>query len=316
MPAPVVLGPQYPNPNVPEALAASGADPGPVAVISAGWRHEELETGPMEAAIGRPCEVLPLYAWFEDVQQALPSLAERYRERQDRVQRYSELYLVRLGAALGAVHQLLEERARDPEIVDPELQKAVEDVRRIDADLMARWTFLDDAFPELARPWEEGLVRARHRQAAEMLENAPAILVPGGHVAVLVNRLAFFGMQSLLQRAIDRGIPLITWSAGAMALSERVVLFYDDPPQGPGDPEVLGPGLGILKGVVPFPHAKRRLRLDDRQRVTEIAYRFAPDQCLTLENGAWLEIGGDGIVSRGESDASRRFCLDGSLEAL
>jgi hypothetical protein len=316
MPAPVVLGPQYPNPNVPAALAASDAAPGPVAVVSAGWRHEELETGPMEAAIGRPCKVIPLYAWFDDVQQALPQLAERYRDRQDRVQRYSELYLIRLGAALAAVHQLLVERERDPDVVDPELARAVEDVRRIDADLMARWTRLDEDYPELARPWEEGLVRARHHQAAEILEEAPAILVPGGHVAVLANRLAFFGFKELLQRAIDRGLPLITWSAGAMALSERVVLFYDDPPQGPGDPEVLGPGLGLLPGFVPFPHARRRLRLDDRKRVAEIAYRFAPDRCVTLENGAWLEMSEDGPLSRGDAGASSLFMPDGTLEAL
>lgn len=315
MPAPVVLGPQYPTPNVPEALAASGAAGGAVVAITAGWRHEELETAAMEQAIGRPCEVLPLYAWFDDVQQALPDLAERYRERQERVQRYSELYLVRLGAALAAVDQLLVEREEDPEVVDPELMRAVEDVRRIDADLLARWTGLDADFPELARPWESGIVRARHHQAAEMLANAPAVLIPGGHVAVLANRLQFFGLKDLLADAIER-VPVIAWSAGAMALSERIVLFYDDPPQGPGDPEVLGPGLGLFRGFVPFPHARRRLRLEDRNRVAQIAYRFTPDRCITLENGAWLELEPQGPVSRGQADTTLEFLTDGTLEPL
>jgi hypothetical protein len=299
---------------VPAAVADVPA--GPVAVVSAGWRHEELETGPMEVAIGRAATVIPLYAWFDDVQQALPRLAERYRDRQDRVQRYSELYLIRLGAALSAVHQLLVERERDPDVVDPELARAVEDVRRIDRDLMERWAHLDEDYPELARPWDDGLVRARHHQAAEILEEAPAILIPGGHVAVLANRLAFFGFRDLLTRAIERGVPVITWSAGAMALSERVVLYYDDPPQGPGDPEVLGPGLGILKRFVPFPHARRRLRLDDRSRVAEIAYRFSPDRCVGLENGAWLEMHAEGPLSKGEPGAAKGFRHDGTLEEL
>ena len=32
--------------------------------------------------------------------------------------------------------------------------------------------------------------------------------------------------------------PVIAWSAGAMALTDRIVLFHDRSPQGPGHPEV------------------------------------------------------------------------------
>jgi hypothetical protein len=46
-------------------------------------------------------------------------------------------------------------------------------------------------------------------------------------VAVLVNRLRLFGLGDLVA---DKTV--FAWSAGAMAVSERVVLFHDDPPQG------------------------------------------------------------------------------------
>ncbi len=313
MRAPVVLGPQYPTPNVAEALAASEVGEGSVVVISAGWRLEEAETGALEAAIGRSCDVLPLYRWFEACMQADPALAARYRARQQRVQRYSELYRVRLEAALQALAQLIALHGDDPELVGPELSRAVDDVRRIDADLIERWASLDRDLPELARPFEHAPVAEYHAAARERLEGAAAVLVPGGHVAVLANRLEFFGLGPLLTDALSRDVPLICWSAGAMALSRRIVLFYDDPPQGPAEPEVLGPGLGLLPGVVFFPHARRRLRLEDQQRLSALSLRFAPERCISLENGAWLSMGPSGLSSRGHPDTASVFGPEGLL---
>ena len=51
--------------------------------------------------------------------------------------------------------------------------------------------------------------------------------------------------------------PVIAWSAGAMALTDRIVLFHDRAPQGPGHPELYGRGLSVLSGVVALPHARR-----------------------------------------------------------
>jgi peptidase E len=107
------------------------------------------------------------------------------------------------------------------------------------------------------------------------------VLVAGGHVAVLLNRLRLFGFAELA-----RGKPIIAWSAGAMALSDRVVLFHDRPPQGAAHAEILEGGLGLIPGVVALPHAHRRLALEDPERVREFAQRFAPARCLTLEHGS------------------------------
>ena len=75
-----------------------------------------------------------------------------------------------------------------------------------------------------------------------------------------------------------------------MALGERIVLFHDSPPQGAGHAEVLRSGLGLYAGIVALPHARRRLKLDDPDRVSLFARRFAPDRCLAFDDGARLDL--------------------------
>ena len=95
-----------------------------------------------------------------------------------------------------------------------------------------------------------------------------------------------------------------------MAVSERVILFHDAPPHGPGNAEVLDAGLGLAAGVVPLPHAHRRLRLDDAERVSLMARRFAPASCNALDDGATL-VRRDGrwVLAPGV----RRLTEDGTL---
>jgi hypothetical protein len=78
-----------------------------------------------------------------------------------------------------------------------------------------------------------------------------------------------------------------------MAVSERIVLFHDSPPQGPGDAEVLDWGMGLCAGVVPLPHASRRLRLDDPLRVALLSRRFSPAHCIPLDAGSRIDWNGE-----------------------
>jgi hypothetical protein len=98
---------------------------------------------------------------------------------------------------------------------------------------------------------------------------------------VLVNRLLLFGLESLIGART-----LFAWSAGAMAVSQRVVLFHDDPPQGQGASEVLDAGLGLVPNLVVFPEPERRLKLDDAVHVGLMARRFAPSRCIALPSRA------------------------------
>jgi hypothetical protein len=173
-------------------------------------------------------------------------------------------------------------------------------LRRVDA---ARGEFFADLRPH-DRP-----VIARHRdQVADMLGEAAALVIAGGHVGVLADVLHLFNLAPVL----GSGGPVIAWSAGAMALTDRIVLFGDRSPQGPGHPEVYGAGLSVLRDVVLLPHARSRLRLEDAARMEVFARRFAPARCVLLDQGTRIELGGDG----GWPPGTRVLAADGHATAL
>jgi hypothetical protein len=64
--------------------------------------------------------------------------------------------------------------------------------------------------------------------------------------------------------------------------------------------------------VVPLPHARARLLLDDTPRMAIFARRFAPARCVLLENGTRLDIGGDGNFPPG----TRMLAGDGHVTTL
>ena len=75
---------------------------------------------------------------------------------------------------------------------------------------------------------------------------------------------------------------VVAWSAGAMVLTERVVLFHDDPPHGAGIAEVLDVGLGLVprRGRAARTRAAGS-RLDDARRVSAASPAASrPATCL------------------------------------
>jgi hypothetical protein len=52
--------------------------------------------------------------------------------------------------------------------------------------------------------------------------------------------------------------------------------------------------LGVVRGLVPLPHMRRRLRVDDPVRMTVMARRFAPARCVVLDDGVRLFLTRDG----------------------
>jgi hypothetical protein len=115
------------------------------------------------------------------------------------------------------------------------------------------------------------------------------MVITGGHVGVLLHLLHVFGLAGVIKP------PVITWSAGAMALSARVVLFGDHAPYGHQDAEFYAAGLGLYDQAVPFPHPRRRLRLADHDRQQLLAAGLAPHPGLLLDDGVRLDLvdGGD-----------------------
>lgn len=310
----VLLGPQRPRANAPDALARHPGE-GPVVVISAGWRGDETDDEPLRRHLGKDVVVLPLYTWFEVVIRELPELRAAYRARQDDLAELRRLHRMRLDPAIAVVEQL-QGSPRGP-LVDEALEQALEDLRRIDRQLLEGAARLHTDHSRVAAPWEAQPVVSRLREkATEALRSARAVVITGGHVAVLLNRLQFFGVDSVLRDLHASGRPVIAWSAGGMVLTDRIALFYDDPPDGPAYPELLDHGIGLVHDAVLLPHARQRLRLDDPRRVGLLATRFAPAVCIGLENGARIDRIDGEWVNLGEPGTALRLDADGAVREL
>ena len=281
MPILQFLGPQRFRPTVSAAVEGAGIG-GSLAVVTAGWQEREMEVEELEAHLGARTTNLALYRRHDEILRADRALARALRKRQDRLRELQDLYRVRLAHEKASVRALLA-REGDESLLGPARDEAFAALRALDRHHLARVAEVHAEFDARVRPSERPAV-ARHRiEIAAAVAASGAVLVAGGHVAILLNRMRLLDLGSLV-----RDKPIIAWSAGAMALSDRVVLFHDAPPQGSGDAEVLDFGLGLAPGVVVLPHARRRLRLDDPRRVTLLARRFEPALCVPLDDGAHL----------------------------
>jgi len=282
----VLLGPQRLRPTLRGVIDELGLD-GPIAAITAGWEEREREDEELSDHLAGRTVNLEMYRRAEEVFQRDPELYEAMRERRDTMRELQEIYRMRLSYALAAARELMAKEG-DAELLEPQRQEAIEVVRRLDEFHLKRLLEVHARFEEAHRPRERESVAEHRAELERLIDGACAVCVAGGHVAILINRLRMFGLRDLVG---DR--PLIAWSAGAMALSERIVAFHDSPPQGPGDAEVLDAGLGLCPGVVPLPHARRRLRLDDPTRVAIFARRFGPAACPALDQGTRLDWDGE-----------------------
>ena len=264
MPRVVLLGPQRWEPTVGEVVADIGLR-GPFALITAGWQEREPEDEELRAAIGGEAVNLGLYQLAERITARDPELELALKERQNKLRELQDLYRLRLAAATTAARKLLAMKG-DEALIGPERESALEALRSLDRHHLARVTKIQQDYDERIRlPEREALARQREK-LAQQIHDAEAVLIAGGHVAVLLNRMRFFGLEPVLHQK-----PVIAWAAGAMVVAERIVLFHDSPPQGPGNAEVLDRGFGLCHGVLPLPHASGRLRLDDPARVALFA---------------------------------------------
>lgn len=284
----VLLGPQAEEPEleaVLDDLAEEGAieERATVATITAGWREREGEAEFVPPVGPRPHLDLRLYERTETLSREDPELAAAHRATQDRLKLLRRSYNLRLAGLMNAVRDVSALQG-DPEVLDAEREAALAMVRALDDGHLAGVAEIRSEYEERWRPASRpGVVRQREEIEAA-LEPVGAIVIAGGHVATLANRLRLFGIAELV-----RPRPIIAWSAGAMTLASRIVLFHDRPPWGPGNAEAFDHGLGLARDLILLPHAAERLALDDRARTGRLARRFAPDVCVLLDRGARLD---------------------------
>jgi hypothetical protein len=74
-------------------------------------------------------------------------------------------------------------------------------------------------------------------------------------------------------------------AAGAMVLTDRVVLFHDFPPYGSDIAQVLDAGFGFAPGLVVLPDPRRRVNLDAHTGIQRFARRMAPATCIAMDHG-------------------------------
>lgn len=279
MPALAVLGPQQFVPTLAATLDRLGLE-GPVCAVTAGWQEREGELDELVGHIGRPCVDLGLYQAADEAFSQDERLFEAHRARQDRLRLLQSLYRRRLHHAAAAAADMLTAEG-DPGIVQRERRAAINALRTLDRQHLRH---IEDVHTRFDQGWDPtrhpALARTRERAIAR-IDASAAVLVAGGHVSVLLNRLRLFGLGPALATR-----PIVAWSAGAMALARRVVLFHDAPPQGQGHAEVFDLGLDLLPPILPLPHASERLALADPERVALMARRFGPDPAVTLDAGA------------------------------
>ncbi|MCR9243437.1 MAG: Type 1 glutamine amidotransferase-like domain-containing protein [bacterium] len=282
--AAIVLGPQRRVKTVREAVAELVPDAsGPLVAVTAGWEERESEDEELREHVGRPLVNLGVWQRIERIFAADPELFEAMRQRHAQLRRMQELYRMRL---LGLMDPLCELHRRDddPELLEPEREAALELVQTLDRQHEARVQAVHEEFESRWQPLQRDAVAKQRAELERELAGASCLLVAGGHVAVLLHRLRLFDLPGLWG---DR--PLVAWSAGAMVLCERIVLFHDSPPQGSHYPEVMERGFGLLPGFVALPHAVHRLQLDDERSMRVLARRFDPAHAALLDRGAQFE---------------------------
>lgn len=295
----VLLGPQTPRPNLAAVLETVPFE-GPIVSITAGWRDSEGETAEIEADIGHKVEDLGLYHGAERAFAAERAFFELHRARQERLQELQRLYRIRLETTLSAARQLLRTEA-DPQLLKMEQRAAISQLRALDRHHLRRIAAIHQDFNDQRKSMSIPAATAEREAVWERVKRAGLVLIAGGHVAVLLNRIRLFRLGELLP---DK--PIIAWSAGAMVLGERIVLFHDNAPQGRRNAEVLDAGLGIVEKLVPLPHSKNRLDWSSRTRMALFARRFAPSRCCTLDFGSMIRIEDGEIVAAESSDVMQR----------
>ena len=304
MPPVVLLGPQGRTPAGSEAAgsgaAGSGANAGAVlaelgvgkvALVRAGYQERESEDAEMTAALGVPCTNLKLHARSVEVFREDTDLTAAYQARQQKLRHIQAFYRVRLEKIEDA-SKTISVRYVEPELLETEERVSVDQYRHIDADHIERCNAVRKVFDTTWR-FAGRPVIARHRdELRKELANAEALVIAGGHVASLLNRLAMFDVLELAA-----GKPIVAWSAGAMVLTERIVLFHDYPPYGSDIAQVLDAGFSLVPELVVLPDPQRRVNLNARTGIQRFARRMAPATCVAMDHGARI-VFDDGKIVR------------------
>jgi hypothetical protein len=260
-----------------------------VALVTAGWEEGERNDAELDRTMGGGTRNLGLFGRRLDILEADPEFAAADRALRALAADMREVYLVQLRYALRGVEAVRQHAAKARRLAGGELDEAIETVRALDERYAARLAEAHDEFYDTMRPHDRTVIAAHRAEVAAIVTECAAVAVAGGHVGVLTECLHLSNLGAVLG---DR--PLVSWSSGAMAVAERVMVVDDNDLAGRPD-EVLAAGIGVVHGIVPLAAAKLRLRLEDRNRLAVIARRVAPRVCVLLDPGDRLPCDSGGV---------------------
>lgn len=310
-----VLGPQTPDANLTHAVNLF-CPQGDLAVISAGWRYEECELQELQRTLGRKIRHIPLYEWFDALGSVEPELSGLHRMRQRRILDYKKVYQINLDATMESWIAIQRLHRSNPNTFAKDEREACKQVQAVDRQCLKRLGEIKKDFSAILKPWTHESAMPLYDQIITTLQRCSGLIITGGHVAILRNRLAFFGLEELLTNFILDGNHIFTWSAGAMCLTDQIVLFHDAPPWGKGRTEILDTGMGLLPRTVFLPNATKRLNLQDPYRIERFARRFSPNLSICLESGSHLIFTDQGVYDRSAKRSAFQLSVEGTKLAL
>ena len=275
-----LLGPLADHVDLAAELAAMGVD-GPVALITAGWEEGERNDAEIDRRLGGGSRNLGLYGRRLNVLGSDEEYAEAERLLRTQLDELRAAYLLRLSHALDGVDAIRRRFADGTG--GPELEAAIAAVRELDDGHVRAIADAYERFYAAQRPHERSVIAAHRREVAAIVAGCTAIAIAGGHVGVLNDCLHLCNVAALIDAQ-----PLIAWSSGSMAVSERIVVVDDDDPAGRPD-EIYDIGIGVARGLVALP-LTARLHAHSPDRLALLAGRAAPSVCVLLDPGDRLEL--------------------------
>ncbi|MBW8172999.1 Type 1 glutamine amidotransferase-like domain-containing protein [Ornithinimicrobium sp. Arc0846-15] len=287
-----LLGPQR-KPNLDEVVRELGMT-GPIATINAGWQDREVDDTLLDSMLSGRSRNLGLWRRMQEIWDNDPEFTQADRDRRRTMVEMQELYLRGLDHATRALADIRDHVPRREWVRDSALKHAERVVRDLDTRHIDQVTRVYADFWERTAPHERPAIARARAEVAQQLADVEAVVMTGGDIRVLLNSLHLFNITPILANK-----PIIAWGAGAMALTERVVLFNDRATHGPTLAEVYAEGLGLVKNAVALPSARDRLNMSEKTRMATIARRFAPAQCLLLDAGAHVSVCDQGLIPAG-----------------
>ncbi len=284
----LLLGEQREAPRLQQALERWNIS-GPVGLISAGWEEDEFDDEWVRSAVKNEIVNSQLYELADLMFADDPEVLALLRGRQDRLREFREINQVQVDRQCRVIRELMR-RPTQSIAVQEAVELTARQIREADEQHLQRVDSVLHEFEQRIAPLNRPAVLTYRERVLERLGGCQALMIAGGHVGVLLNRLELSGLVSLLP------LPIIAWSGGAMALGEKVYFFNQRIPHATGEIELSRRGKGLFINLQLFPRADERLKTDDRIEMALLAQRVA-EPCLLLNQASELEWDGERLMN-------------------